>query len=308
MTSIRDKRIRKDIRDLIKSGLIDGKNGIYVRPDEFDITKMTAMIIGPEGTPYQDGFYFFDIKFPTNYPMKNPDVKFCTLNPYVRFNPNLYTEGKVCLSLLGTWAGPGWTACNNVGSILLSIQSMVLNEEPLKNEPGFETASNRRLEQYRLVVEYYNYLVAVHDMMHSPPGIFGIFKDEMIVYFYNNFDKYITKINELRDNIEKKTHLYPNYKKTGIIDAGVYQMKAKPNFDELLVKLISFKESLDGFSKSPKNMVIKSIATELTQFSSMLLVCDIASKLKIPIKKDEGKEDKTKKQLIQEIEEHLEIE
>ena len=308
MTSIRDKRIRKDIRDLIKSGLIDGENGIFVRPDEIDITKMTAMIIGPEGTPYQGGFYFFDINFPTNYPMKNPDVKFCTLNPYVRFNPNLYTEGKVCLSLLGTWAGPGWTACNNVGSILLSIQSMVLNEEPLKNEPGFETAPKRRLEQYRLVVEYYNYLVAVHDMMHSPPGIFGIFKDEMIVYFYNNFDKYITKINELRDNIEKKTHLYPNYKKTGIIDAGVYQMKAKPIFDELLVKLISFKESLDEFNKSPTKLAIKSIAIELTQFNSMRLVCDIASKLKITIKKDEGKEDKTKKELIQEIEEHLEIE
>ena len=40
----------------------------------------------------------------------------------------------------------------------------------------------------------------------------------------------------------------------------------------------------------------------------MLLVCDIASKLKITIKKDEGKEYKTKKELIQEIEEHLEIE
>jgi hypothetical protein len=26
----------------------------------------------------------------------------------VRFNPNLYSDGKVCLSLLGTWSGPGW--------------------------------------------------------------------------------------------------------------------------------------------------------------------------------------------------------
>lgn len=24
----------------------------------------------------------------------------------VRFNPNLYNNGKVCLSLLGTWSGP----------------------------------------------------------------------------------------------------------------------------------------------------------------------------------------------------------
>lgn len=26
----------------------------------------------------------------------------------VRFNPNLYACGKVCLSLLGTWTGPSW--------------------------------------------------------------------------------------------------------------------------------------------------------------------------------------------------------
>ena len=26
----------------------------------------------------------------------------------VRFNPNLYHCGKVCLSLLGTWSGPSW--------------------------------------------------------------------------------------------------------------------------------------------------------------------------------------------------------
>ena len=29
-------------------------------------------------------------------------------NTQVRFNPNLYNCGKVCLSLLGTWSGPGW--------------------------------------------------------------------------------------------------------------------------------------------------------------------------------------------------------
>jgi baculoviral IAP repeat-containing protein 6 len=27
------------------------------------------------------------------------------MGPQVRFNPNLYADGKVCLSLLGTWHG-----------------------------------------------------------------------------------------------------------------------------------------------------------------------------------------------------------
>jgi baculoviral IAP repeat-containing protein 6 len=37
----------------------------------------------------------------------------CTGGGAVRFNPNLYNCGKVCLSLLGTWTGKegeGWNA------------------------------------------------------------------------------------------------------------------------------------------------------------------------------------------------------
>ena len=62
------------------------------------------MIVGPEGTPYQHGFYFFDVQFSDTYPMKPPYVSFKTGDGRVRFNPNLYVEGKVCLSILGTWS------------------------------------------------------------------------------------------------------------------------------------------------------------------------------------------------------------
>jgi ubiquitin-protein ligase len=44
----------------------------------------------------------------------------------VRFNPNLYAAGKVCLSLLGTWHGgaacEGWTAASTLLQVLVSIQ------------------------------------------------------------------------------------------------------------------------------------------------------------------------------------------
>jgi hypothetical protein len=43
-----------------------------------------------------------------------PQVSFKTTGGgSIRFNPNLYAEGKVCLSLLGTWSGgkgEGWNA------------------------------------------------------------------------------------------------------------------------------------------------------------------------------------------------------
>ena len=66
-------------------------------------------MIGPENTPYQYGFYLFDIKVPSEYPFKPPIVKFYTQNNKTRFNPNLYINGKVCLSILNTWSGPQWT-------------------------------------------------------------------------------------------------------------------------------------------------------------------------------------------------------
>ena len=36
-----------------------------------------------------------------------------------------YASGKVCLSILGTWAGPSWSPTQSLGSVLLSIQSLL---------------------------------------------------------------------------------------------------------------------------------------------------------------------------------------
>jgi ubiquitin-protein ligase len=46
---------------------------------------------------------------PPAYPHVPPKVTFrTTADGRLRFNPNLYTDGKVCLSLLGTWSGDPW--------------------------------------------------------------------------------------------------------------------------------------------------------------------------------------------------------
>lgn len=66
-----------------------------------------------------------------------------TANGTVRFNPNLYSNGKVCLSILGTWSGPSWTSVQTMNSTLISIQSL-MNYAPYHNEPGFEAVRNFR--------------------------------------------------------------------------------------------------------------------------------------------------------------------
>ena len=64
------------------------------------------MIAGPTGTPYAGGLFEFDCFIPLEYPHKPPLMHLRTTGGgSVRFNPNLYNCGKVCLSLLGTWPG-----------------------------------------------------------------------------------------------------------------------------------------------------------------------------------------------------------
>ena len=68
--------------------------------------QIRSCITGPEDTPYAFGLFFFDALFPQDYPNIPPLLLLATTGGgRVRFNPNLYADGKVCLSLLGTWHG-----------------------------------------------------------------------------------------------------------------------------------------------------------------------------------------------------------
>ena len=65
-----------------------------------------AIVMGSNDTPYAHGAFEYDIFFDDKYPNEPPKMNLTTTgNGAVRFNPNLYNCGKVCLSLLGTWRG-----------------------------------------------------------------------------------------------------------------------------------------------------------------------------------------------------------
>lgn len=53
------------------------------------------LIAGAQGTPYEGGLYEFDCFIPLNYPNEPPKVWLkTTAGGRVRFNPNLYADGK----------------------------------------------------------------------------------------------------------------------------------------------------------------------------------------------------------------------
>ena len=101
---------------------------------------LRVLILGPETSPYGNGCFFFDISLGSSYPHKPPRVKYLTTGGgKYRFNPNLYQDGKVCLSLLGTWSGPGWQPGEStLLQVLVSIQSLILVDDPYFNEPGYQ--------------------------------------------------------------------------------------------------------------------------------------------------------------------------
>ena len=77
-----------------------------------------------------------------------------------RLNPNLYEEGKVCVSLLGTWSGKGsevWGPGSNLLQVLVSIQGLILVSEPYYNEAGYE--KQRGSQQARENSRLYNEMV-----------------------------------------------------------------------------------------------------------------------------------------------------
>lgn len=86
---------------------------------------LQVLITGPSDTPYANGCFEFDVYFPQDYPNSPPQVNLETTgNRSVRFNPNLYNDGKVCLSVLNTWHGRPEEKWNSQTSSFLQVSKL----------------------------------------------------------------------------------------------------------------------------------------------------------------------------------------
>jgi ubiquitin-protein ligase len=99
-------RLAQELADLSNALPCEHTNSIYVRVDKQRVDMMKAPIVGSTCTPYAHGCFEFDLFCDNKYPNDSPKMNLMTTGGgTVRFNPNLYACGKVCLSLLGTWRG-----------------------------------------------------------------------------------------------------------------------------------------------------------------------------------------------------------
>ena len=200
-------RIKDELNDLFKNNLDDNKIFYDLDNDNIDILKV--MMIGTKDTPYENGFFFFTIRYPENYPAVPMIVWYYTTHSKMRFNPNLYNNGKICLSIINTWGSQfNWTPEMNTRSVLLSIQSMVLTESPLSNEPGLKL-TEKTIANYNNVLYYCVFNIGILQNLKQEKTSylenrssnvvvsFDCFREQINMYFKNNIDWYINRCKEL---------------------------------------------------------------------------------------------------------------
>ncbi|KAH9939957.1 ubiquitin conjugating enzyme family protein [Amylocystis lapponica] len=172
----RSLAIAKELAVLTTNLPVAWNSSIFLRVDETRVDIIKVLITGPEGTPYYNGCYLFDVFLGPSYNQTPPLVKYMTTHGgKYRFNPNLYADGKVCLSLLGTWTGPGWVSGKStLLQVLISIQSMILCEEPYLNEPGWAgSGGTPQSRAYSANVRRMVVRTAMLGNLKNPPEPFG---------------------------------------------------------------------------------------------------------------------------------------
>lgn len=219
------KRLIKDIKQLQK----DPIEGIYYIHDDKDMLKGTALIIGPSDTPYEDGYYLFKFIFPTDYPFTPPKVTYHTNDGITRMHPNLYKNGKVCLSVLNTWNGDSWTSCQTISSILVVLRS-ILTTGPLSHEPGIDVF-HRDFRSYTEIIRYKNIKVAIIEVIkndkyeHEFQELIQIARTD----FLNNYNKKHQLLKSSEDTFMQSSV----YSLSGYTKASIYNINCRIDYREL---------------------------------------------------------------------------
>jgi len=133
--------LHKELSQLIREPV----EGFIVEPDTKDLFKWRVVIFGPPETIYQGGYFKAELRFPTDYPLNPPTLRFTSLIPW---HPNVYKTGEVCISILhdpgedeqsGEHPNERWNPTQSVRTILLSVISLL--NEPNTSSPADVDAS-----------------------------------------------------------------------------------------------------------------------------------------------------------------------
>jgi len=132
----------KLLANTLKNILADPVEGFAVElSDESNLFEWKVFIEGPKDTLYEGGVFQMEMKFPPDFPMSPPVLRF--ISDF--WHPNVYGDtGLVCISILhppgedemsGESASERWLPTQTVTTILLSVISLL-------NAPNFSSPAN----------------------------------------------------------------------------------------------------------------------------------------------------------------------
>mmetsp|Transcript_57583 Transcript_57583/g.154693 ORF Transcript_57583/g.154693 Transcript_57583/m.154693 type:complete len:346 (+) Transcript_57583:1-1038(+) len=187
--------IKRSQRDMVTMQR-DPPPGCFAVADPNRSQVVHCLVAGRVETPYEGGMFYFVLACPDNYPFQPPKVILMTGLGRCRLNPNLYRNGKVCLSILNTWEGPSWSPLSNIATSLM-------DEKPYHNEPGFEE------ERYPGHVQAYNDVVQHETLQHA---VLGMMDDMEVGRLPEPFratmdDIFATMFESYQEICEEKAHL-----------------------------------------------------------------------------------------------------
>jgi len=143
MATVARRRLIRDLKKLQSAP----PEGVNASPVNDDIMSWTAVMFGPDDTPWEGGTFQLEVKFTEEFPTKPPHVKFVTK----MFHPNIYNNGEICLDILQNQ----WSPIYDISAILTSIQSLLTDPNP--NSPANSEAaklwSENRREYNRRVTQ-----------------------------------------------------------------------------------------------------------------------------------------------------------
>ncbi|KAF2800383.1 ubiquitin-conjugating enzyme [Melanomma pulvis-pyrius CBS 109.77] len=155
MASSASKRLFKEYKGLSS----DAPEGITAGPvTEDDMFLWEALIQGPEGTPFEGGVFPAELKFPKDYPLAPPSMRFLV----DVWHPNVYPNGQVCISILHPpgddpnhyeQASERWSPIQSVEKILISVMSMLAepNDESPANVEAAKMWREKRADYEKVV-------------------------------------------------------------------------------------------------------------------------------------------------------------
>jgi len=134
-------------------------DGIRITTNEEDILDFVGIIAGPEGTPYEGGYFRVKFQFTEEFPAAPPK---CTLITKI-FHPNVSKSGEICVNTLKK----DWKREYGIVHILVTIKCLLIY--PNAESALDEAAGKLLLENYDEYFKHAKLITTVHAKPKTRP-------------------------------------------------------------------------------------------------------------------------------------------